>query len=623
MPTYMANPQVKINVGGTPYTFQNRKGINIRVMRVENAFDVGSVLFSDPASIDRSKITKDSVIAIYVKDACESSWYTLLSGRIRFVTEGLGKDGESILAKCDGAGYGFAETLVGEEYGSQSENPTLDTLNEIITDATHGIGPKFVEKILGSAVDSGYDYDFTKVDTIAGTVPYLYFPFKPCSKALCDLIDLVQAIKGANAGPHWIVTTDNKLLVSTVGAHSNDAKGEGWTDYICEQAAANSKSTLQQGRDFLDFQFETLSDLANYILYHSNWIYPAIGDLCENVPIGDWRSYATDFDLAYSAVTPKVGANCLTATWNASPVLGTLGYNYDQDLHLKISNAGGRYSIPKFCFWAKRNATFTLGSSPDWLGIKFYSPVVGTLQYFWAYVDLTKLLPSEDTWAYCEFPVGPYWMLPEISGAFGGLLQTASATWDDILNFTFECNIRPQNSVFSLDGVHFEGFVTRAAFDSTLIASKKVKMRIVNDPFAKDDTLYATDDSGTVALMAKAELLRSRTTPIVGGFKTALIRNAWPGQLAHVHARPNSATAYQVDKNFRVTQVTHELTARGHQSAFAVTDDVINAITRAALDSLVEVQKAQRPEFQDRQSTGTKLRDIDITAAILEKDYPS
>jgi hypothetical protein len=617
MPIYLHKPQFKVTVGSTTYV---DRGLSGRISRFENGFDVGTCAFSDPRSHDRDLLVKGVAINIYVKDIHDSAYQPLLTGITRYRTETLSEQGEQIVLKCDGAGYGFAETLCAQEYGSQSSNAILDTMKEILTNTSYGIVPKYVNKILGSADDSGYTYDSDDVDTITGDIKYLYFPYKPCSKSVTDVCNLVQAIKGASAGPHWIITPAGKILVSTVGTHSAAAIAAGWPTYM---GGTLTDATLTQGIDFEGFTFENLTSEANYILYHSNWVWPANGDLDDLSVIGDWTSYLPNLDLAYDTTNQKVGTNCVTATWNAVAVLGTFGYqSAGSPIHLDLTKAGGKFNIPTFGFWCKRNTTFILGASPDWLVVNFYSPFSGIFEYFYCGVDLARLLIDPDKWYYVEFPVGPYWRTPDASGSTSGFFQTAGAVWSDICYITFECNYRAQNSVFSVDGVHFAGYVLRGAKNSTKIAADKLKMRVVNDPFGKDDTLN-TDDTGTVSRLAYAELLRAQTTPTIGTFTTAMIPAAVPGQLVHVHARPNRAGTYQIDADFRITQLVHEFNGNAAVTKFCVTSDVVNSVARAAYDSVNEVKRSERPEFQDRQATGIKMREIDVTQSVLEKDYPS
>jgi hypothetical protein len=127
-------------------------------------------------------------------------------------------------------------------------------------------------------------------------------------------------------------------------------------------------------------------------------------------------------------------------------------------------------------------------------------------------------------------------------------------------------------------------------------------------------------------MYAAAELFKLQSTPIVGTITVPMIKDLQPGQFLHIHARPNSAGTFQIDTDMRATQVIQGFSgAKGDafKSTIALTSDLYNAYPRAAYDSANELAKAQRPDTQDRQAAGLKLRDIDITQPILGKDYPS
>lgn len=599
MATYMAIPQNRVTVDGVSF---DNFALTGRVARFENGFDIATVSFSDAKAANRDTIAADAAIQVQVKDASDDAYTSLLTGVVRYATETVNP--EAITVKADAAGYMLAECLVGQEYGTQSNNPTLDTLEEIVEDAGAGIVPKWVEKVLNTAVASGYSLDTTKVDTIAGSINYLYFPFKPASKCLADICSIVQAINGAAAGPHWIVTTDagtNYLRVKLVSGTQ-----AGWTKYYGDSQA---NATLTQGVDFTQFTPETLSPEANYVLYHSAWLWPGNKDYATET--GVWGDDAFT-STAYDAVTYKVGAKSLAATVDNGQVFNNFYYPDSKDLALMLDHAGGTYNIPTFNFWAQRNATL----NSQYLWVQFNT---GAATFFAAYVDLHILLPDEDKWQFLSFPVGPYWRNEDVGGPFLGI-DDAGGDWNEVNYINFALVSPPTNSVLYVDGMHFAGYVLRGAYNSTLIADG-LKTRFINDPFGKDDSLVADDVTGTIARLAYAELLRLQSTPSIGTLTTPMINNLLPGQLVHIHARPNAAGVFQIDADYRVTQLVQRFSVDGYFTDMVVTSDVTNSQARAAYDSLNETYKNIRPEFQDRQTTGIKMRDVDITQPILGHDY--
>lgn len=215
--------QVTVTTGGVSTVYTNLDYINGRITRNENNFDTAVLECGDYLSKNYpTKISSGSLIQVEAKDASDALWTTVFQGIILQANMDCdAQKGEVLQLHCSGAGYGFKMCPINAEYGDQSINSTLNSLQKIVTDSGAGIVPKYVNKILGGSVNSGYTYtaDSTTVQDVVGDVPYIGFPYKPCHKALQDLCDLLQAIKGASAGPHWIVTTDKKLLMTTVGNH--------------------------------------------------------------------------------------------------------------------------------------------------------------------------------------------------------------------------------------------------------------------------------------------------------------------------------------------------------------------------------------------------------------------
>jgi hypothetical protein len=78
-----------------------------------------------------------------------------------------------------------------------------------------------------------------------------------------------------------------------------------------------------------------------------------------------------------------------------------------------------------------------------------------------------------------------------------------------------------------------------------------MKIKVITDNIAKDDSLVASDDTGVMARMAYAELLRAQTTPMTGTFTTPIAPDALAGQLIHVHAKKKSDGTFAIDKNFK------------------------------------------------------------------------
>jgi len=608
MVSYMSIPQLKVTIDSVE---MDNKFQNVNVIRRECGFDTATLLISNYESKQwTANISSGDSIDIEVKDASDASWTKIFSGIIKTALPGIAMETGALLKlKCYGAGYGFVETVCGEEYGTQSTHFGLDTIAEILTDATYGVVPKWVEKILGGATDTGYSYDTSNVETITGTIKYVYFPFKPNNKVLDDLCDLVTAVKAGSAGPHWRVGVDDKLRVKLISATQT-----GWTKYYGDSQA---NATLEQGKDFVNYAFQELDEEANYILYEGALRKPATEILTENNS-GDW-SVDGNYDVTEPAASDegtivKVGSYSLKLSTGDGAGPGSINawYPYTKGAAWDMEKWGGQYTIPTLSFFVRK--TSNIGAE----GVKIHTDNLNYLTYYWT-------LGTADKWYLLNLPIGPYYKQhttdDNVTASPNGTVD-----WSDIDYITFYA-MNSDGNVASIyiDDLRFSGTVIRGAKNSTKITNNKLKLKVITDDVGKDDSGKAYDDSGTIAQLAYMELLRAQTTPLVATFQIPMLKDLLPGQYLHVHAEKQSGGSFRVDKDMRVTKLEHRISnqGQGFRTAIYITDDLLNSHPRKRFDDLNKVLKSMRPEWQDRQATNIKAREIDITQDVLEKDYPS
>jgi len=598
MPKYITHPDIKITLGTTEH--ENRNHISLQIIRHENGFDTATIMLSDYLSeLYPDVVTYGTAIQVDIKDSSDSSYPTnpIFKGVVRYPNIPYSVDGEVLILKCDGAGYGIGDTACAQEYGTQSANPSLDTIKEILTDATHGIIPKYVNKMLGSATDSGFSYTTTGVQTITGTIPYQLYPYKPCNKALDDLCDIVTALKDGGAGPHWIVTTDDDLKVKLIG--SNIA---GWSSNY------DGGTSLYQGTNILDYKFEKIGPEANYVLYYGAWRRPSNGDMwTENnsasweVPVGastdlSDESGASDHRVNNYAI--KMTSTSAVDPWAAIyPSGGGLGYDF---------SSFREYNVPSFNFWCKHDglsdaAVRLSDNAGNYFEYDFFSDIINTNQ-----------------WYHISIPIGDHY------ATAGGAIwdDTHSGTWDDIDYIAFFGSHANTKSLY-VDGMHFgDAWVCRGAYNSTNITANKLKIKPITDNVGKDDTLDAADDSGLIAQMAYSELLRLQTTSLVGYVTIPLIGDVLPGQQFSIYAKKNSTGSYNINGTaMRTTKIIHDVLPAKITSTLFLTDDVLNSHPRTFYEDFNKMMAATRPEFQDRQTTSMKAGHIDIRVPLYAKDY--
>lgn len=600
MISYMTKPQTQLTIGGTvidsPQSFD--------IIRVENGFDSGTIVIANTASkYYPSPATKGASAKLEVKDSSEASYVTLLEGRTRQACPELSLAGEFLRLKCDGAGYGLAETVCADEYGSESTHTSLDTLTEIITDATNGLIPNWVNKILGGAA-SGFAYTTTNVATINDVIKYLYFPYKPCNKTLDDICDIVTALKAGSAGAHWIVTPTADLRVKLL-----DGTQTGWTKYYGNSQA---NATVEQGVDFTAFKYDELERESNYVVYYGVWRRPGNGDSWTENSSSLWNHTVTDMEVTDEATVKLVGNYSLRLE-SPNGVGGFAWYPSAQTANWDFTKISTPTHVPTVNFHFRRSGTIS-----D-VNIAFCTTDQNNNYNY----GFSSLLSSANTWYHVKLPLGPYWEQWNESGATFAWTKINSPDWAniDFIQLTWSAAA----GIYGyLDGLYIGDVpLCRVAKKSdATINTQKLKVKVITDNIGKDDSLVATDDSGTMAHMAYAELLRGQTTPIVGTISVPMIKDLLPGQLLHVHACKTATGAFNINKDMRVTRIHHILDVeRGFLSEITVTDDLTNAHSRMSYTDFNAVLANTRPEFQDRQATSLKAGEVNINVARLVKEY--
>jgi len=231
-------------------------------------------------------------------------------------------------------------------------------------------------------------------------------------------------------------------------------------------------------------------------------------------------------------------------------------------------------------------------------------------------------------WRHYSFPVGNY-RTEQFPYFTDGWSEDGAGDWSNInaVEFYFSPGGIPANQCdIWWDGLNFQGHVIRGAKKLTLASADEdyYKIKVITDSIGKDDTLTSgtpgTTDAGTMAQLAKAELMRSSRRPITGSISIPGKPTILPGQLAHIHAVAHSA-GYRIDKDMRIVQHRLSFTDAGLVSYLQLTDDIINGIPLSPYTAYNLVQQAANPDYQNRQISSIKARDIDITQTILEESY--
>ena len=602
---------------GEAFTFDAHYQAMI-VRRRENGFDTGTIILEDTQSRNySSKVDADDTVTINQKDRGDPTWATPLSGIIRRVDPLRTEEGNFLKIECDGAGWGVDAMSCADEYGSDSANSGLDTVKEMIDDNGNGIIDAWTNEIFNTAVNSGHSYT-TAIEAIAGNISYIYFPYKPCGKSINDVCDIVQAIKGTNAGPHWIVDTSDRFLLTTVGAHS--VAGENPAQYWHTYWRAGT--TLTEGVDFKEFRFQKLAKAANYVLYHGKFRRPIDGDVWTEGNHAQWGVTGGASTVASSA-TRVVDAWSINCTNLTGAQTGTFFYPSTQDWAFDLTAFGGTYNSGELHFYARLGYIF---NAPTMMQVRLWTSAGN---YYRADILAEVIGMAAGNWKHFILPVGPTGVHNERFGDFTGWNSTGAPDWTNInaVEFAFTVGGAGVNATSLLvDGLRFAGHVLRGARQAAAFSSTdKMKLKVITDEVAKDDTCKAgtpgTTDVGVMGRLCKAEYLRLSTTPTVGTFTTSIANDLLPGQLVAVKAKKKADGSYGIDADFRVPYFEHHMMLPSSVTMWQVTSDVVNANPRSMPTQMNVLLGAIRPEFQDRQASSLKTRDIDITQTILEESY--
>lgn len=536
-----------------------------------------------------NKIEQDDVIQIKYKTDADIAAYTQVFGgyAVDLTPEGS-IEGLKLPVKAYGYDIAFDRMRAAVDYGEESVNPTLDTLLEIVANTSKGLIPAYTQKVLNKNIYSGYTFDTSNVLDEATSHKYIPLPYSPINDALKITLDLISAAQHPSAGLHWTVIPDGAtayLCIDQIGNHTTAATI--WP--------TNCPITISTGSTVKSSSYGKQQRDANYIVYFGKYEYPT-GEIITENAAANWTNVlnpavsVTDDTSDY-----KIGENCVY--WDLGAAGAATTMYYFPLASLDISKIGSKRIVPTLSFYMKQTS------------LQWFKLIVGTGTPMTNYYTRTITMPSSGKWGAVEVSLGQY---IKVGDEDSWTVGAGSPNWNDLDYIAFEA-LRPGlgASDIRLDGITFNGIVTRGAFHSL---SGKYKIKLITDSLAKTTNLVASDDTGTVAQLAKAELLRAKTTPIFGIIiLDALYPNILPGQIIQ-------------SLSFRITEVHHHYSGETSYTELAITDDVLNSYPQenssfGPTQQYNAIMKAVNPDFQDRDRASLKAREIEIEQSILSKDY--
>jgi len=597
-------------------TFTNSDAINILVVRPENSISNCVLQISDFQSVnyvDKFNLFDTLKVSFRYSDQT-STWTKVFEGKIKNLAPSISVNGEVLEVGAWGKGEALNVTHCNTSYGVESQNQSLETPKEIWSDLIDN----YVNKSFGGAA-TGYAVTKTKIADIQSGMSITHLPgkYQKNFDLLCRVCDLVsayaQAQTPAEDGCHWFVDEDANLFVNTVGAHENNASGwpTYWEGYIAGGTAQeNSKITVTEDMILYNFQ-RNMFQFANKIVMFGALRKPTYDYWAESAAANTvWTAdgtYACTF--SDDTVNKVVGANSLKSTESGGGSAIVRFYYPSSAWGIDLSAVGSKDTIPKISFYARRDSNTTDAV------IYFYT-TRQTDDYAHNYFSE---LAAADTWYQLTFPIGPYYRADEQTPF--NWVASGSPSWSTINGIEFVHNGAALHE-FWIDDPHIHcSSYCRVASNTTSISSYDEFQRVIKNDVALDDTLKASDDAGTMAQLAYAELLRRQKQPTVAIIQTPLAINALPGQLIYVEAHKKSDNTYRTQKDFRATEIRHVFSAQGAKTVWNLTDDVDNSFAYGAptAASLMHeyVGALGHKEARDLKSSG-----IDPLVSRLVKDYP-
>jgi len=596
----------KVTVDGTDY--ENIRFPSIRVTGRENGVASAILIAQNTYSgFYPDNVSKFDSIQIYVKKHSAAAYTEIFDGIIRDCIPTLAKE-SVVTLKCKGLGQALLETHCNRSYGSQSDNPTLDTVEEILEDLTDNM----INKSYGSANNTGYALTKTYIPTIDAALSMVYFnlPYQS-NKELFDRVLTVDTAyrDGSTAGPHYFVDVAGNIRVKTI---SDQQAGAGaipdWGNYCGGSAVAVS---LYEGIDFKHYTLtEPTDEYANNIVLATDLRKPPYDFWTEGEVPGSWGT--ENIDALTADATCVVGTVSMKIAFALTP--GEVYYPSTEDAGWDVTTWGSEKTIPRLNFYYRDHGAASLTTiymfTSDHNGVDSY-----TLNPLYGFAGFTQ-----DTWYHISLPIGPYWASAEESKQFRWT-KAGNGDWADIKGISFQGTRLLAGNVTYIDDLHFSGKIVREAVDTSEVTDHDEHQKVFISRTALDDSCKAADDTGMAGYYAYAELLRRVNIPRTITFTIPMRPELLPGEYFKIYAGKTLAGTYKINGvDFRTLQYTHSIgMAEGFITTVSATDDLLNSFpinpvdTKTILNEYLLINNAK--------ATDMKGGDVDLLIPHMRKTY--
>jgi len=559
------DPQFKLECSGKSYI--NDQALQIQLVRPENNI---SYLTAQVNDYESSKF----VDIFDVFDAIDLSlrygsgaWTKVFSGYVSIPAPHLSGRGEILEVGAWGEGIALSKTHCDESYGVESiDNNAVDTPKEILEDLID----EHINKSFGVAAGSNWSIG-KKVDNAHAGLSVTFLN----SQYLDNFVNVNRVCSLTNAyaqglpqvSVHWFVDPDANLRFKKIDAdHSDGAWDRYWGGTEGTDPGTAASSTIEVAKDMVVYDFKKNphpDSYANHIVLSSKFRMPSEDYWTEDH--GGIALWDDDGNVNMSdSATHIVGSHSVLLEGTA--ILGEAWYPAAQNAGWDFTLCGSQNTVPTLNMWLRRNKD---------LGLTSVDLYTAAGNWFSMYDSITSYIPSANEFCFLSLPIGPYHAVHDEFTKKRWYIGAGAPDWADInwIQFSF-----PADNTLDLyvDDLHFSGVIVREAKDTSEITDHKPWQKIIRNDTAVNDTLVASDDSGTAARLAYAELLRRSQTPTVGIIQLPLAPTILPGQTLHIHACKKSDGTFRIDADYRVKEVRHTIDNRGFLTTLNLTSDVTN-----------------------------------------------
>lgn len=606
---------------GETTDYYNRLFTSINVKLRENNYNVATLTLPDAHNYHYSfSFAPFDTIHISFKNGNETNYVERFAGTIRQVNPSFNSEGKTLILNCKGYGVELEETHCNRDYGLESSNSTLNTIDEIITD----IVDNFTEKSFTGDV-TNHTLATTRVsDYVTTDIKYVNNPYRTNLEVLDTLAQLSSAIgAGTTAGGHWIVVPDTTLtamlLWAKIGDHaagtnSPEAYWPDWWNYL------EADSALTEGLDFTDYSIlNKAEEYANKIVLITDFRRPAFDYWTEDsggaaLWGNDSLTGVTDSNTQY-----KVGSHSL----KIDPDGANTGYAYfpaSADAAWDVTKWGSAKTIPHINFYIYKNATFTEATSYIYMST---NTAARKTDYF--YCAFSTWTENDNEWIHKSIPIGPYWASSEESKQYRWSSQ-GNPDWAKIDTIEFMLSGTGADGLLYVDDLHFNGKVTRSAADTSEITLNKEYQKVIIARNSMDDTCVAGvgagKDDGYAGRIAYAELLRRASVPSTFNFTLKQGRPLMlAGQKTHLHIGKRRDNTYKHDCTARFLTIEHNWNeTTGLTTTCTATTDLLNSFPISAPDQYAMMMENLFLNSSEAKNIRAGA-EVDLLIPILESDY--